>query len=243
MKRGFTLIEVMLALALLVLLVAGVIALQWSIGDSRQRIIESARRSQEVGVLLERLEADLLTSIAGDDALGAGIKGDGSSLTVLARGVWLSGPSAADRATPEQIGAGLGKRPASDLVETRVALAAGELRLSRKMAGPGADVLLPAIEGAISADIEALRMRYFDGATWLDSFDSLEAGGLPAAVEIAVWWKHGSEPSVAVRTEGEADTANADGAALKPVLPERAPDRVRVIAVPEGGVAGAGGGR
>ncbi|MGD9688980.1 MAG: prepilin-type N-terminal cleavage/methylation domain-containing protein [Phycisphaerales bacterium] len=261
--RAFTLMEVMLALALITLLMLGMITLLWGVSDSRERIMREARRAQALGGVIERLESDLLACIAGDSALGAGVKGDATSLTVLSRGVWLSGPDAARRATPEEIEAGAGAQQPTDLIGARYELigggaaavapgGAGEgeagtasdaaeeraargLRIVRWPAGPGMDGRPGGTPGAIAEDVEEVRFRYFDGSAWRDRFDSLEAAGLPAAIEIAIWARRGGgeRGATADRNAPVEDEATGE--------PRRgAPDRVRVIAIPDGGLSAGG---
>jgi prepilin-type N-terminal cleavage/methylation domain-containing protein len=228
MRRGFTLLEVIIALALIVLLLAGVFSFQWTLADSRSRLLEDVRESQAVEGMMERLENDLLSAIAGDAGLGAGVVGDAGSISVLSRGVWLAGPEEARRWSTDSsgpTGSPIGKATPGDLMGCRYrfvkddAAATARLTVSRWLVEAGLDA--PAEEALVTDRAELVRLRYFDGGAWRDSFSSLEAGGLPAAVEVAVW----------MRRQG---ATAGDG---NPPLPQRAPDRVRVIAVPDGGVA------
>lgn len=106
--------------------------------------------------------------------------------------------------------------------------------------------------------VSALRLRYFDGRSWRDSFDSKAAGDLPVAVEVALWFRRPGDPPAAPAIEEESgpptDEAEVEWDGEDPFalpvsfddptgwedevepsdLPEREPDRVRVIIVPDG---------
>ncbi len=79
----------------------------------------------------------------------------------------------------------------------------------------------------MASGVARLRFRYHDGRGWRNSFNSSTAAALPVAIEIAVWL--GAQPS-------ERDPVEESDAE-----PERwpAPDRLRIIAVPDGPVTGA----
>ncbi len=96
--------------------------------------------------------------------------------------------------------------------------------------------------------IGTVRFRYYDGREWRDSFDSAALGQLPVAVEIRLWLgapdapDPGLEPdpaSLAATVESaEVDDGMKDRVprpSLDPATGARLPDRVRVIAVPDGG--------
>jgi hypothetical protein len=92
-----------------------------------------------------------------------------------------------------------------------------------------------------------MTVRYHDGRGWSDSFDSDEVGALPVAIEVALWFHRWDwEPASGSATE--AGGFDADAMALDDPAEEqtnadeegigvtREPDRVRVIAIPDGGV-------
>lgn len=75
-----------------------------------------------------------------------------------------------------------------------------------------------------NAAVGAVQLRYYDGTQWAPTFSSATAGGLPIAIEVRVWRASAGEVTF---TDGKAS---------------RQPDRVRVIAVPDGPVASWKGG-
>ncbi len=87
-------------------------------------------------------------------------------------------------------------------------------------------------------------MRYVDGKEWKQSFDSVGAGALPVAVEVAVWFgAPKADPGAAkpATRGGAVEKSEDDGAARQETdaatVPSREPDRLRVIVVPDGPVA------
>jgi hypothetical protein len=88
----------------------------------------------------------------------------------------------------------------------------------------------------LGAALASVRFRYFDGAQWQSAFNSLEAGRLPVAVEVAVWFEIGDDGStVAPPTAAEATAQAFDEHAFahrndRERMPP--PDRRRVTLLP-----------
>lgn len=240
-------LEVILALALMSLLLVGVLSFQWMLMDRRATLMARADEAEGVSLLVQRLEADLLAATAGDGRGGAGVKGDGRGVRIHARGVWLAGPSASERreASDEPSGGGAGtgqailsRSAAGDLMGTEVrwepaGVGGGRLVMTRWLMDGGEEVSRGST--VLAEGVRGFRLRYFDGRAWSDRFDSAEAGGLPAAVEVCVWTGRGA----AVGGDG-TDLIAASGAGAINVnsaeVPGDSPTRVRVMAVPDGGV-------
>lgn len=247
MRRGaFTLMETLVAIVLLLALSGAVMSFFWNALERRDTLLALSGEVRAGTLLLERLEADFLTAVAADGKGGAGIAGDRASVRVASRGVrpTLNGGSAAGALGDEQ---GLAVR--FDEASGRVSLR----RWSGDDPGGGADEV-------VAEGVSALRLRYFDGRSWRDSFDSKAAGDLPVAVEIALWFRRPGDPPAAPAAEEESvpptDETETDmeweeedpfaipasfGDAMAwedevaaADLPEREPDRVRVIIVPDG---------
>jgi prepilin-type N-terminal cleavage/methylation domain-containing protein len=214
MKRrpGFSLLEVLLALALVVLLSGGIFGFLWNLVDRRDALIRATGDAQSAGALFELLEADIACAIAGDPVLGAGIVGDDRQLTVLSRRVW------APTSPPERSAA------AGDLQrsEYTFSLASGTVRLKRSPVSSSSRGI--AVDDVVCERIAAFRLRYFDGRAWTSTFNTVEKRDLPLAVEVAVWFgTPGSVPAAA----GEADE-------VEPSVPLRSPDRLRIICIADG---------
>lgn len=202
-RRAFTLLETVLALAVAVVLLAAVFSFLHTLSKRRTQMVDAAVRQRAIGACVDQIDADLSACIAGDAALGAGIRGDAGSLSILARGVLL------DRAAAGQ------PSGAADLqvVSYSFDRQSGQVRATRGAATRPAG---PESAGeTVAAGIRRLRFRYSDGRSWSSQFDSLAKGRLPVAIEIAVWF-------------GAVDPAEPTGPVELP-----APDRIRVVAIPD----------
>jgi len=254
--RAFSLFEVLIAIAVLVVLSGAVFAFLSDLMRQRERAMELARRLRAGVVLIERIEADAMTLIAGSGSLGAGVEGTNGRLRLLSR-----------RVTPP-FSEGLAKAPLGDLQSSEFVFDAerGELRAAQR---DGFDETRRE-RRALARGLERVRFRYHDGSRWVGRFDSVEQGRLPAAIEVALWFgPAGAEdespdragqraPVGAPRGEGP-DSAESAGRGIPPVapgflasatepvavsVPTRAPDRWRIIVIPDGpDVEAAGVGR
>jgi hypothetical protein len=87
----------------------------------------------------------------------------------------------------------------------------------------------------ISSRVQACRFRYFDGRRWVDSFDSGSTGGLPVAIEIVAWFGRVEVAEEELMTAVAPNVASGRApSGENPVLPDREPDLLRVIIVPDG---------
>jgi len=164
-RKGFTLVEVLVALLILALLSGAVYQFMASISEDRARIETVANRNIGATRLLTLIESDLLTCVAVADDGSSGIKGDASSLRIARRAVKISVGSAANFSD-------------ATMTEYRFNKSARTLVASRD--GSAADELV--------TDISSVRFRFFHEGEWVSSFDSSATGAVPAAVEVAVWF-------------------------------------------------------
>lgn len=235
MRRAFSLIEVLVAVALVAGLAMAMSGFIWGVRMRRDSIATDAARLQGIASLFAHIEADVLTCVAGE-AGQAGIQGGPDSLRLLTRGVGLvwggQGPDVGDMQGAEY----MFKGDRVSGTRWRGASREGDL---------GDDTI---IEG-----LGLVRFRFFDQGQWVTRFDSAQAGRLPAAIEISVWFV--SPPDLESDTLDESEDSIPTeepgfGAALVSDEPMRAaagadanemltgrpanPDRVRVIAIPDG---------
>ncbi len=237
LRRGFTLMETLVALGLLLVLVGLVFAFGMNLTASRDRLNAHMRRSQAVRVFLDRLEQDLRTSVARDAGQGAGIVGDGSSIEVLSRSVGAMGQSQ-DLATA-----------LSDLQRCAFRWEDGSRLLQGSRSAASAD---PAW-ATIADDLGYVQWRYHDGSGWVSQFDSGASGRLPVAVEVAVWFvappHDPQEPAAEEQPMEEDDPLAGMFSAPRPAVPDSTdvpveimeeehrdwppPDRVRLIIIPD----------
>lgn len=160
-SRGFSLVEVLLAIVLLLALVGGLFTFIDGLRTGSQAADQRAAQMAAAEAVLDELEASLATTyVAGRDGVG-GIVGDADHLNVRGR-AWAYQPHATD------VGG-------CDLRMDHEHLSA------RRVVGGD-----PKAWEAIRA-VGGIRIRYHVGGEWKPAFDSAQAGELPAAVEISLW--------------------------------------------------------
>ena len=86
-RRGLTLLEVLIAIALVALLLGSLFAFFWDMLSIRGHVVAETDRARAVSILVESVERDLMTTVVGDGLVGAGVKGDEAGLTMLSRAV------------------------------------------------------------------------------------------------------------------------------------------------------------
>ncbi len=215
-RRGFTLLEVIVAAALILALVGAMASFLSDALRIRTRVSEEVERARAADVAIATIERALETAIVEDPRLGPGIVGDASSIAVLRVGLssWRLGTADRARALEE-----------CDRLRVRFDAATGRVFVTRG----------DAPESPLGGPIARLRLRYFDGQVWSSRFDSVRAGRLPAAVEIALWLRPDARPEQpAERPEFDIEPEETE------VEAERAtdavpPDRLRIVAIPDAG--------
>lgn len=245
MKRrpAMTLVEVLAALAILVVLSAGVVGFFFGVSARRDELARLAAQQRDTAALFDRLESALMGAVALAPDGSAGIRGDERSITIVTR---LVTPALGGKATVADA--------ATLAFEFEESLATCDCTLTPLIAG--ADPLTE----PILRHVERLRFRYLRGRDWSSSFDSLSAGGLPAAVEVSLWLEPRAgaselpgEPRAPAEQAGfdaplpAADDPFSLGAPGMPPEPEdtpwipREPDHVRILVVPDAPAVGWGG--
>ncbi len=232
-RRGFTLLEVLISIALISILLGSLFAFLHDLLQSRSRALQYTARQLAAATLIQRVEAELASCIVGDGTSGAGVKGDATSLSILSRGVAVH---LAEDGTESGV---LG-----DLQQTEYRFddEAAEIEVRRMTPGgrPGGR---PDPAFVSIGPVHRLRFRYHDGTGWSDSFDSLAADRLPQAVEVTVWY-HPWPGEQEITPEAPAErltfdaTGGFDDAAYARQsdmgsFDEPRPDRFRVIVIPD----------
>jgi prepilin-type N-terminal cleavage/methylation domain-containing protein len=207
-RRGFTLLELIVAAILILALVGAMSAFLTDALRIRNRLSTDVERSRTADAIIAMIERGLESTFVDDPDLGAGIAGDATSLRVLHAGLasWRLGTSEPSRALEDV-----------DAVELR-------------FDAPSRRILLRGIdraESVLNGEIQRLRIRYFDGSEWSESFDSRERGQLPAAVEVRLWLR----PQAAFDIPAERPELDLPSTADE----ETPPDRIRIIAIPDAG--------
>lgn len=238
-SRGFTLIETLVALALLIALLGTLYLFMRNLLETRRRAAEFAERERAVATLVQSLENDLMTCLVRGTAGGAGIDGTEESLRILHRGVAIRSISGAQQDLFR------------DLQSTEVRFSAGGRTLEGRRAtadGNAAGSFSP-----FGGTIAKVRFRYYDGNRWLNTFNSISQDALPVAVEVAVWFlpwpgeaPDPAEEEMLAANESDPERLTFDATAdpfdedavmdtETMLLPPPSPDRVRIIVIPDGG--------
>lgn len=210
-RRGFTLIEVLLAIALVSLLLASAAGMLVGLSRDRQDVERRVATISGAMGVLERLEADLMCTVVEARGLGAGIAGTASSLDVVARAANIGGDTQRSRYSFDAGGGDLLLERSGDDGATR--------------------------RDVVARGVEAVVFRYHDGRTWVETFDSARAGRLPVAVQVSLWMKAplGGSPAWELGPAAERGGGAEDGS-----RPARAPDVCQVIAIPDARARGGG---
>jgi prepilin-type N-terminal cleavage/methylation domain-containing protein len=242
--RGFTLLEMLIALGLIVALFGSMVFFLLDLLAMRTRTRRAVEQQFAATTLIDRIEADLMSCITADAQGGAGVHGDAHSITILSRNVPVQ-LAAAVRAGSAMVMA--------DLTECVSSFdpSGGEVTIARRVVG---DQSGSADDGpfALEGELGEVRFRYHDGRAWRDSFDSLAANRLPAAVEVAIWF-HRPQPLALedpATDETPTDVAMLERETFDPdsnfdedayaaisdmeTSAKPPPDRLRVIIVPDG---------
>ena len=239
--RGFSLFEVLVSIGVILALATALGAFVGDVARSRERLDLAMARQRAADAAIESLERALATTVVEDAILGTGVRGSADRLAVVARGVpaWRLGSASSRRRSLED-------RESLTLLGGDAAL--GESIIRRGEGGEAREGRLPA----------TLRFRYHDGEAWRSEFDSVREGRLPVAIEVSLWWRREGDATDDAETSFDllaedrdpGDDADEDadddfegdrrGAAASLDVaredlggPLRAPDRVRVIAVPD----------
>jgi type II secretory pathway pseudopilin PulG len=240
-RRGFTLIEVLVALGITMVLVGSLSLFVSQVSGTRTRVRDRSMREAAATTVLDAIDDALATCIARRSDGTSGITGDEGSIRI-----------AFDTATVQRA---FGESPEQ-------VLSPGDLLTIEFSAGSGGFSL--ARDGDPLRELDprffATRLRYHDGRSWRSSWDALQMGGLPHAVECSIWfepWPDGVVPDwfpedydldqdpLALTFGAPAETSDADemrdtfeslgdprgGSSEEDDLPE--PDRRRVFAIPD----------
>lgn len=240
-RRALTLFEVLIATVLLSVLVGIMFVFMRQMVRSRDAAFDRAERQRIAQVIIDSVERDLMTCLVGDSVSGAGIAGNATSIRILSRSVPVH-LAELGRHDPQVVG---------DLQRTEYRFNAQRMMLEGRRRTVQGDQRSDQSFSAIGDAIGNVRFRYYEGGQWQDEFDSLESGGFPQAVEVAVWYDDPNpsadeaiEPEVESEFEVTPDFSGNDGIedppagsefelGLPEVEAETPPDRIRVISIPD----------
>lgn len=195
---GFTLLEVVLAIGIAIGLLAVVLFFYRQIADLRTQLLTETERLSAVRLLMERLTADL-RGARGDFYSGQGLSGDATSLQFVKVGLapataWVAsewGRAAAAHTDLNVVSYGVSSTAlGTNLVVTGFRRAERPLVDPRPVAEENHSVPMVAAPTenarlapeALTEAIRFVRFRYWDGASWLDSWNGVD---LPQGVEVS----------------------------------------------------------
>lgn len=205
-RRGFTLLEALICVGMLVLLLGALALFVEDLATTRQMSARTAAQTRSADALFNALEVALQTAVVDGGSLGAGISGTDRSIRVLS-----SRTDAGSGSVSQLLDAAF-----TPLSATQVDEIAGTVTLGRS-----------GVSSQLPAAVRALRIRFWTDAGWSDSFDSLREGTLPAAVEVALWF------GAAQVTVAKVDAGQSNDLAASDAEDLGAPDRIRLISVPD----------
>lgn len=257
-RRGFSLMEVLVAVSIVAALVGMMFVFLNNVLASRARVLEHSDRQRAATTFIEQIESDLTTCIVGDREYGPGVQGNAARLAILTQSVApLRHGAPADETVLHRDLQHAEYRfdAARRIVEGRRGPATRQQILDASLASSPSSTTDEAggrsapVWSSFGSEIPRVRLRYHDGVQWRDSFDSLAAGHLPRAVEIAIWFTSEMEDSI-VAANAAASVAAIGGAqdarprsgfdeeahAIASDIDdadEQRPDRVRVIVIPD----------
>ena len=191
LRRAFTLLEALIAVGMMVLLLGALAMFVEDLSRTRQFVARTAAETRSADALFGALEAALQTAVVDGGNRGAGVTGTDRSIRVLSSRTDAGSGSVAE----------LARAAFSPLSATQVDQNGANITIGRS-----------GVSSTLPATVRAMRVRYWYDGGWGDSFDSLNAGTLPAVVEVGLWF--------GATQAGDEDELGA-------------PDRVRAIAVPD----------
>ncbi len=203
-RRGFTLIEVLVGIAIGGALLAALGVFTLNLTDTRARLAALTARVDSAEIVFSALDRALATAVVEDALLGPGVSGNESALRVVRSAVGLGGGREALFAE-------------TGVVEVRFASGAQRLEIVRD----GRTAALP-------APVRAMRVRYLGERGWSDAFDSGESGGFPAGIEVSIWFGEDGADGDEGGYEQDDGFDRADGRAVRGQAPRAAEDGIAV---------------
>lgn len=201
---GFSLFETLVAIAIAGVFLAAIAIFTMNLGDTRARLARLSSRIECADAVFAALDRAIATAVVADARGRPGVTGDGSSIRLVRSAVGLG----------DDGGTLLGEAGASGIAFDP---ARGRVSVVRGIA-----------RDELGAEVRDLRIRYLAPDGWTESFDSIDAGGFPVAIEVSIWFAN-PQPDDADARAAEAEAASPD-AAQRPALAD--PDRRRLFRIP-----------
>ncbi len=243
-RRGFTLLEVLLALGSAAAIAVAITAAFQTGWRADRQASDLGETMQVARVALESLARDLSALTPEPSSLNPGLVGqDADNNGMPADAIWLvstsnvpalratadagvssSGPGSA--LSGSRTTSALTRPPEGDLAQLEYYVgtdaATDPLGLVRKVrtlpTASSTDDDATYEKQAIAAEVKGLNFRYYDGASWTDTWDSAASGTFPVAIEV----------TVVVDLSGEGQVVAVDESGL----PAKARKVTRTVALP-----------
>lgn len=187
--RGFTLVEVLLAIGVIMVIATGLMVLYQQAVDGRARVVRHAEKASNIRTFMDQMTREIRTSRT-DPGRGLALRGSESSIEFLTTALPLAYMWTISEL--DGVPAGADAR----LVGYRLDMIAyadgssdvGLVRSERMLAATG-NTAFTASQFAqpVSEYVRFLRFRYWDGANWITNWTS---GNLPGGIEVTVGFEY-----------------------------------------------------
>jgi type II secretion system protein J len=181
MRRGFTLLELVLATSLAALIAVGALQYLESARDLGARVEFKSQMFQTARAILTLMERDIQCAYASGNGLDWGLRGTDTNRGDYPADV-LELVASNNRPKSEE-------RKECDLTRTTYAIEPerGLLRQKTKeLTTSGTIFTTTGLGDVISSQVVGLDMRFHDGAMWSPSWDSTTLSKMPKAIEITL---------------------------------------------------------
>ncbi|MEM1423402.1 MAG: hypothetical protein AAGH64_05295 [Planctomycetota bacterium] len=211
-RRAFTVIETLVAIGLLLMLSAALSAFLFDVQSTRERLSNMGDDRLAGTLIIDAIEEAARFAVVASGGR-SGLTGDRSSLVIVSELVAL------DTATPDA--------------------AAIASPVTRSLEWDERTGVLTLDDEPLSASVARLVMRYHDDDAWRDSYDAMEEGRLPAAIDVAMWFGEPEQDATDAPSLESVDLGEGFGLPtpreIAAFASDRAwgePDRRRVVALP-----------
>ncbi len=186
--RGFTLVEIILAIALAMLLFGGLFAFYHHTSDARRRLMDRMQQHTARQLVMQRITDELrcaTTGLQGQALNGAAGQLSFACATAPGGGVWaVIDPTDAPATPQHDVMLVIYRLRYEEDESTGEPYIVGLERVEQRyVPPPTVDVELARTAALLDTDIRFIRLRYWSGDQWLAQWSG---GDLPGAVEITL---------------------------------------------------------
>jgi hypothetical protein len=172
MRRGFSLLEALVGVAIATAFLGAIAIFTTNLGDSRARLARSSREVEAAEAVFTAVESACACAVVSGGAQGAGIVGNETSVRIVRSAIGLGDD---------------GQQIFSELGATAISFDSGSRRISVRRSG-SLDM--------VAAPVREMRVRYLAVDGWQDAFDTSEGVGFPVGIEVSIWYDRGGDGEV-----------------------------------------------